>query len=146
MSPTNEGLTVEDLMTQSPISVTKDTPLDRVWLKMKTYGCRQLPVLNDDNTLVGIVTNRDVLRAMSSPKSLDRRQLNEESLRRFTTGKCMTANPMTVKPDTLAYQAANMLSLYKIGALPVVRDGILVGILTVTNFLEYFAESRSLVI
>ena len=46
---------------------------------------------------------------------------------------------MTVSPHTSAYQAANMLSIYKFGALPVVDNGELVGIITVTDFLNYFA-------
>ena len=55
----------------------------------------------------------------------------------------MTANPMSVTPETPAYSAAKMLSLYKFGAMPVVDDGILVGIITVTDFLDYFAAGQS---
>ncbi|HRO23544.1 MAG TPA: CBS domain-containing protein, partial [Promineifilum sp.] len=44
--------------------------------------------------------------------------------------------------DTPAYQAANMLSIYKFGALPVVDNGVLVGIITVTDFLNYFADQH----
>jgi CBS domain-containing protein len=55
----------------------------------------------------------------------------------------MTANPMTVTPDTPAYRAAKMLSLYKFGALPVVDDDLLVGIITVTDFLEHFAVGQA---
>jgi acetoin utilization protein AcuB len=51
----------------------------------------------------------------------------------------MTPDPMTITPDMPAYQAANMLSIYKFGALPVVDHGVLVGIITVTDFLNYFA-------
>jgi acetoin utilization protein AcuB len=49
---------------------------------------------------------------------------------------------MTVTPETPAYQAANMLSIYKFGALPVVDNGTLVGIITVTDFLNYFATQQ----
>ena len=50
----------------------------------------------------------------------------------------MTSDPFTVAPDTLAYKAAEMLRIYKIGALPVVSDGVLVGIVTVSDFLDRF--------
>jgi CBS domain-containing protein len=46
---------------------------------------------------------------------------------------------MTVTPDTPAYRAASMLSIYKFGAMPVVDGDALVGIITVTDFLDYFA-------
>jgi CBS domain-containing protein len=54
----------------------------------------------------------------------------------------MTTNPMVVTPDTPAYRAASMLSIYKFGALPVVDGEVLVGIITVTDFLDYFAAAQ----
>jgi len=54
----------------------------------------------------------------------------------------MTPNPMTVTPATPAYQAAKMLSLYKFGSLPVVDEGNLVGIITVTDYLDYFSAEQ----
>ena len=54
----------------------------------------------------------------------------------------MTTNPMTVTPDTPAHQAARMLSLYKFGSLPVIDQGELVGIVTVTDYLDYFSDDQ----
>jgi CBS domain-containing protein len=54
----------------------------------------------------------------------------------------MTPDPVTVSPDTPAYRAAEMLSAYKFGALPVVSGGELVGIITVTDFLDRFAAQQ----
>jgi CBS domain-containing protein len=67
---------------------------------------------------------------------------DDEILDNITAETCMTPDPMTVSPETPAYQAANMLSIYKFGALPVVDNGVLVGIITVTDFLDYFALQR----
>ena len=64
-----------------------------------------------------------------------------ELLDKLNVESCMTANPITVSPDTPAYQAAEMLSMYKFGALPVVDEETLVGIITVTDFLDYFSRS-----
>jgi acetoin utilization protein AcuB len=134
-------LTVNDLMTAIPYTVSSDTPLRHVIELMKSEGCRQFPVLEKGN-LVGIVTDRDIRLAMNSPMVLHDHWQDEELLDRATAQNCMTANPMTVEPDTPAYQAARMLSIYKFGALPVVDNGILVGIITVTDFLENFAEGQ----
>lgn len=134
-------LTVNDLMTAIPYTVSSDTPLRHVIELMKTEGCRQLPVL-EKGKLIGIVTDRDIRLVMNSPMVIHDHWQDEELLDRATAENCMTANPMTVEPDTPAYQAARILSIFKFGALPVVDNGILVGIITVTDFLENFAESQ----
>ena len=131
-------LTVEDLITVIPNTVTPQTTLRQVIDVMKTQSCRQLPVL-ENGRLVGIITDRDVRLVMNSPLVLHGRWQDEEILDHVTAESCMTPDPMTVTPDTPAYHAANMLSIYKFGALPVVDNSELVGIITVTDFLNYFA-------
>ena len=79
---------------------------------------------------------------MNSPLIMHGRWQDEEILDTITAESCMTPDPMTVAPDMPAYQAANMLSTYKFGALPVVDNEGLVGIITVTDFLNYFAMQQ----
>lgn len=134
-------LTVNDLMTVIPNTVTPQTTLRRVIELMKSQACRQFPVLSNGR-LVGIITDRDVRLVMNSPLVMHGRWQDEEILDKMTAESCMTPNPMTVTPETPAYQAANMLSIYKFGALPVVDNGTLVGIITVTDFLNYFATQQ----
>jgi len=134
-------LTVNDLMTVIPNTVTPQTALRRVIELMKSQSCRQFPVLSNGR-LVGIITDRDVRLVMNSPLVMHGRWQDEEILDKMTAESCMTPNPMTVTPETPAYQAANMLSIYKFGALPVVDNGTLVGIITVTDFLNYFATQQ----
>jgi CBS domain-containing protein len=55
----------------------------------------------------------------------------------------MTAGPITVTPNTPAWRAAQMLSIYKFGALPVVDGEMVVGIISVTDFLDCFAEAEA---
>ena len=135
-------LTVNDLMTVIPYTVTPGTSLRRVIEMMKAEGCRQFPVL-DKGKLVGIISDRDVRLVINSPMVLHGRWQDEELLDKVLADSCMTANPMTVAPETPAYRAAKMLSLYKFGALPVVDDDVLVGIITVTDFLDYFTAGQS---
>lgn len=134
-------LTVGDLMTVIPNVVTPRTTLRQVIELMKSQACRQLPVL-ENGKLIGIITDRDVRLVMNSPLVLHGRWQDEEILDLVTADNCMTPDPMTVTPDMPAYQAANMLSIYKFGALPVVDNGSLVGIITVTDFLNYFAQQQ----
>lgn len=135
-------LTVRDIMTTSPCTVETKTALQDVIRLMKITGCRQMPVLNEDGQLVGIVTDRDVRLAMNSPIVLHGRWQDEDLLTRVTAESCMTPNPVCIEPDTPAYRAAEMLSAYKFGALPVVESGRLVGIITVTDFLDRFAVEQ----
>ncbi len=135
-------LTVNDLMTVIPNTVTLDTPLRNLIGLMKSQGYRQLPVL-DKGKLVGIVTDRDVRLVMNSPIVLHGRWQDEEILDKVTAESCMTPNPITVSPTTPAFRAAEMLGTYKFGAMPVVDEGELVGIITVTDFLDHFVENHA---
>lgn len=134
-------LTVNDLMTQVPNTVTPATPLRNVLGLMKTGGYRQIPVL-DNGKLVGIITDRDIRLVMNSPMVLHERTQDEEILNSVTVESCMTPNPISVTPDTPAYRAAEILSMYKFGALPVVDGDTLVGIITVTDYLRYFSTNH----
>ena len=136
-------LTVNDLMTVIPLTVTPDTTLRNLLGIMKSEGCRQLPVL-DKGKLVGIVSDRDVRLVMNSPVVLHGRWQDEELIDKMTAESCMTTKPITVSPDTPAYKAARMLQTYKFGALPVVEDDMLVGIITVTDYLRFCAKTLAL--
>lgn len=133
-------LKVNDLMTVIPNSVTIHTPLRSLIGLMKSQGHRQLPVL-DKGKLVGIVTDRDVRLVMNSPIVLHGRWQDEEILDKVAAESCMTPNPITVTPDTPAVRAAEMLRMYKFGALPVVDEDELVGIISVTDFLKHFVNT-----
>ena len=128
--------TVNDLMTVNPKTITPDTTLRRILELMKREGCRQLPVL-EDGKLVGIISDRDVRLVMNSPFVLHDRKEDMALLDNVLAEGMMTRDPMMVYPDTPAYIASEMLSIYKFGALPVVEGEELVGIITVTDFLDY---------
>ncbi len=131
--------TVNDLMTLSPVTVRNDAPLRVVLVRMREDGVRQLPVVDEDGRLVGIITDRDVRLAMNSPLVLHDRKQDEELLESLTAESCMTPDPITISPDSPAYRAAEMLSSYKFGALPVVDGEALVGIISVSDVLDAFA-------
>lgn len=133
-------LTVEKLMTPVPHTVSPDTSLRTVLGIMKVGGYRQIPVL-ECGRLVGIITDRDIRLVMNSPVVKHRQVEDEDLLNSVTVGGCMTTDPIYVHPETPAFEAAEMLSMYKFGALPVVDAGALVGIITVTDFLKYFSDA-----
>lgn len=131
-------LTTNDLMTIDPDTVTPQTSLREVVSLMNKRNTRQLLVVNNGK-LAGIITDRDVRLAVNSPlvtaDPLERITLLDQ----FTAGRCMTPNPKTVTPDTPIHKVAQILSAYKYGALPVVENDELVGIITVTDLLNQMA-------
>lgn len=124
-------LSVNDLMTVDPITTEPDTPVRAVYEMMLSEGCRQIPVVDESGQLIGIVTERDVREIM-----------NSHLFDIATVDVIMSENPITTTPDTPAYRAAEMLRSYKVGSLPVVDNGALVGIITVSDFLEHFSQSH----
>lgn len=134
--------TVKDLMTADPDTITLRAPLREVLQQMKVEGCRHLPVVNKAGELVGIITDRDVRLAMNSPLVLRERWQDEALLDSVTAESCMTADPVTVSSVTPAHRAAEILLTHKFGALPVVDEGTLIGIITVTDFLKQFIDDQ----
>lgn len=132
-------VTVNDLMTVNPKTITPDTMLQEVLSLMNTEGYRHLPVV-EDGQLVGIITDRDVRLAVNSPILTTDLSKRRHLISSLHAESCMTRDLITVKPTVTIQRAAEMLSLYKIGALPVVDRGNLVGIITVTDCLDYLAS------
>ena len=131
-------LRTNDLMTIDPEIVNLDAPLREVVAAMNRANIRQILVV-DGKKLVGIVTDRDVRLAVNSPLTSEEPLERLELLNGYTAKDCMTANPRSVTPETPIHKVAELLSMYKFGALPVVKDDELVGIITVTDLLNQMA-------
>jgi len=126
-------LTVGDLMSTAVITVKERETITQADLEMRLAGIRHLPVVDDKNHVVGILSNRDLFRAMGKG---DRKAA--------PVWETMTSNLHTVGEDTPAYRAAATMIERKIGALPVVGDqGQLVGLVTETDFLRVAYEALS---
>jgi CBS domain-containing protein len=125
-----QRLTVEDLMTTAMISLKETDTVGRASLEMHVASIRHIPVVDDANHLVGILSNRDLIRAISEGNAAT------------PVGEVMTRNVRTVRVTTPAHDAAQAMLDGKFGALPVVGDGEqLVGIVTETDFLEIAARA-----
>lgn len=135
-------LRVRDLMSGAPETVSPDANLRDVLLRMNRQGFRHLPVVGDGR-LVGIVTDRDVRLAVDSPVvEEDAPFTRQEALECVQVFDCMTPDPQCVTSDMPLYEAADLLSLNKFGAMPVVDGGKLVGMLSTTDFLKHYAAQR----
>jgi len=114
--------------------------MDEAMKIMRDSKVRRLPVLNDKGALVGIVSERDLLYASPSPAtSLSIHELHY-LISKIVVADVMTTEVITVTEDTPLEEAARIMSDNKIGGLPVVSNGKLVGIITETDLFKIFLE------
>jgi acetoin utilization protein AcuB len=130
---------VRALMTGSPIAVPPDTPVLDARQLMTNQRIRHL-LVEKNGDLLGIVTDRDIrLNMPSQATSLSVWELNY-LLTKLTVSEVMTRSVITIGPDRDARDAAEVMLEHKIGALPVIDHGRLVGIVTETDVLRAFIK------
>jgi len=113
---------VAELMTPKPVTVAPGDTLQTALERMEAGRFRQVPVV-DEERLVGILTDRDT-----------RPHIGQLTHMRVAT--VMSAHPFSVRPSTPVEKAAHLLITNKIGSLPVVDEGELVGIVTASDMLR----------
>ncbi len=126
-------------MSKPVITIPPEMPITEALNLMKKEHIRRTPVVKDGK-LVGIVSDKDLLNASPSPvTTLSIWEMNY-LLNKVTVSQVMTANVMTVTEDTPIEQAARIMADNKIGGLPVMRDGHVIGIITETDLFKMFLE------
>jgi len=125
-------------MEEKVVTISVGDRLSTVEDIMTLGGVRHMPVVRAGR-LVGVVSERDLLRASLS--SLDpRRQERRAFLEAIDISQVMSAPPVIVDADAPVEEAARVMADNKIGCLPVMRGEELVGMLTETDLLRYFAD------
>ena len=135
-------MNVKDLMRTSVVTVAPDDTSDKVFSLLTLKNIRHLPVI-ENGKLVGIVSDRDLKRVMGARQgwklALKAGQLVlTVSARKVST--FMRRAPVTVVPEVDAADAAAIMVKKKIGALPVIKQGKLVGIVTETDLLRAYVR------
>jgi CBS domain-containing protein len=129
---------IRELMTGGVITAHRETPVLEARDLMARERIRHLLVTDAGGALAGIVTDRDIrLNLPSQATSLSAGEISY-LLSKLTVGEIMTRSVITIGPDASAREGARLLLDHKIGALPVLDDGHLVGILTETDIVRAF--------
>ncbi|WP_038057559.1 CBS domain-containing protein [Thermodesulfobacterium hydrogeniphilum] len=118
---------VKNWMITDLITATPNNTVEEAIQLMKKHSIRHLPIM-EKGKLAGFVTESN-LRPYLYPEKLQ-----------LPLKEVMILNPITITPDTSIDEAAKIIYKYKIGGLPVVNQGKLVGIITITDILEAFIE------
>ena len=130
---------IRERLSQSVNYVTPETSVAEALDFMKSQHVRRLPVLKHDK-LVGIVSDKDLLNASPSRvTSLSAWEL-AYLLGKLTIGEIMTREVLTVTEDMPIEEAARSMADHKIGGLPGLRNGEVVGMITETDLFKTFLE------
>jgi acetoin utilization protein AcuB len=131
---------VSQSMTRKVITIDKDASIFDAQEKLAEHRIRHLPVVDADNRLIGILTDRDIRSAI--PYSLFKdptNQLEREKLAGLKIGDIMTTDPKTISPGYTIQDALLLIEEMRVGALPVIDEqGKLKGIISVRDLLRAF--------
>ena len=127
---------------KNPVTITPEASFFEARNLIHEKGIRHLPVLDKNNSLVGIVTDRDIREAAPSDATLLSVQELNYLLGKLKVSSFMTPKPklITITPDTLIEEAVQLMHDHKIGCLPVVEGGKLYGIFTETDALDHLVD------
>ena len=132
---------VRDWMTSEVASVRRNEQLVIADDLMRLGRIRHTPVLDDhSDDLVGIVSQRDLFRGALAGALGYGQHAQQKVMGMLFIKDIMSTDPITTTPDTPLVDAARVMLERKIGCLPVLEDGRLVGILTESDFLRFAAE------
>jgi len=128
--PAQRTRRVDDVMTREVVSLSSRHNFEDAVNLISNRNFHHFLVV-DDGRIVGIVSDRDVLRGLARTRDWQKKQVNE----------FMTVDPMTVRPDTTLAEAIGKMLDKKINCLPVVADdGSVCGILTSTDLLKAYQK------
>jgi CBS domain-containing protein len=149
--------TVAEIMDSDPITVTPDTAADAVFHTLRDHELPGVPVVNDGGRLVGIITENDLvigdeqgdlhlphyIELFGGIVYLESMKHFESRLRKAiaaTAQDLMTEDPVTIAPDATVEEAAKVIAQRKHNRLPVVEHGLLVGVVTRLDVLDYMTH------
>ena len=132
------SLRVSDAMTRELETLDSNQRLTVAEDLMQQRRIRHLPVLNDDGDLVGIVSQRDLFFGALAWSMGQGKLAQEKALEAFPVKQVMHTDVVTIESDEPLSEAARLMADRKIGCLPVLQAGKLVGILTEGDFVALF--------
>ena len=133
---------VRDLMSSQVVTLLQNDELSLADQVMTLGRIRHMPVTDGSGGVCGIVSQRDLFRS-ALIRALGHGSVAEDrALKRIRVKEVMTADVVTTTPDADVREAAKLMLERKLGCLPVVENGKLIGILTEADFVSAFGASE----
>ena len=136
-----KDLRVRDLMSREVVTLQRNDSMSIADDVMRLGRIRHMPVLDEDGSLAGIVSQRDLFRGALARAFGYGTKAQARVLKTLVVKEVMSTDVETIGSDALLCDAARRMSERKLGCLPVVDDGKLVGILTEGDFVKHFADT-----
>lgn len=147
-------VTVADIMTTPVRTIDINEPFSTAEEIFVQEGIRHLPVVNAQQKLVGVLSQRDVYRAIAPRRFVDDSVIyregiivdkdgyyEKESLNHYVLKHIMRRDPKTVFPEQLAAEAVHIMTLDKVGCVPVIdSEKHVLGIVTRTDVLRFLSK------
>jgi acetoin utilization protein AcuB len=133
---------IREKIQKDPITISPDASFYEARNIIHEKGVRHLPVVDKNNRLVGIVTDRDIRKTAPSDATLLSVQELNYLLGKLKVSSFMTPKEklITITPDTIIEEAVQLMYDNKIGCLPVLQGGKLYGIFTETDALDHLVD------
>ena len=135
--------TVRRWMSSPALVVDESMPLPDVRQRLTQQRIRRLPVVNQAGQLVGIVTEGDINRVSDSHITDVRDYSLYHRVADLPIGEIMTRTVVTVTPDTSIMDVARLLLDHRIGGVPVVEDGRVIGMITESDLFRLIVVQQA---
>lgn len=138
-------MNISEIMTTNVIRAQQDMTVQKASDIFTKHGIHHIPVVDSDDHLVGIVSDRDVVKHVSPYiGTAQERQQDRETLK-LLVNEIMTGDPITISEDSRIDTASILLLEHNFSCLPVMNDDddTLVGIVTWKDLLNYYVYSVS---
>lgn len=119
---------LSDIMSYPVITVSEDTLVEEVAMILRDMGCSGLPVVNEADDIVGVVSRRDFKKVRKSKEM-------QSPIKAF-----MSRDVVTIDHDRSAIEAARLMIKHDIGRIPVMKDSKVIGIITRSDTMMYFYD------
>jgi CBS domain-containing protein len=123
---------VKDIMTRHVISVKKETPIYQAIALLARNNISGIPVVEDDMTLVGVLSEKDMLKLFHLPKEVEDK----------TVGDFMTQQPISFDENYNLQAVCNCLANSYFRRVPVTSEGKLIGIVSRRDIIRYMFRAR----
>lgn len=134
---------VRDFMTRQLVTVQEDDRAGPALQRMREEGLRRMPVLDAQGQLVGIISDRRLLRALSVPVRRGEFQRAVAAPPPLVVGEIMNRQVLVTTPDTPLEEAASVMAEHRVGSLVVMEGGEPIGIITETDMFRVFLRLLS---
>ncbi|WP_088043057.1 acetoin utilization AcuB family protein [Bacillus sp. EAC] len=123
---------IQDIMRSSTITLKKENTIGEAVTIFRNGEVRHIPIIDDDNRVIGIISDRDVRDAL--PSTLFPQAIS--TVLEVAVEKIMTTNVITCNQNDFVEEVATNFYQYKIGCLPVISNGKLIGLVTEIDVLH----------